>query len=180
MKRCGLTYDEWKCITAKDLSGRQVRTDFFTGYVGLMEIRQVTEAQKWQFHGDEFVVCDVGFKWLSILPKDDFWCITAMMNQDNDVAVWYIDMIAGQGIDAQGNPYFDDLYLDLVVYPNGEIRVDDMDELEDALRQSDITQAQFDLALHTAETLKTGLLKDVNLFKNYTKQCYDLIIDKTK
>lgn len=179
MKRCRLYYDEWKCITAKKLSGRQVRTDFFTGYIGLMEILQVSEAQKWKFNGNEFVVCDAGLKWLSILPKDDFWCVTAMMNQQNDILVWYIDMIAGQGIDADGKPYFDDLYLDLIVYPNGEIKVDDMDELEDALRQSDITQAQFDLALHTAEALKNGLLRDINLFKNYTKQCYDLIMDKT-
>ena len=39
-------------------------------------------------------------------------------------------MIAKQGIDYDGVPYFDDLYLDLVVYPDGTIVVDDMDELE--------------------------------------------------
>ncbi len=85
---------------------------------------------------------------------DDFYCITAMMNSDNDIVVWYIDMIASQGLDTDGILYFDDLYLDLVVYPNGEIMVDDLDELEEALRQSDITQAQFDLAMNTADTLK--------------------------
>lgn len=106
MKRSRLSYDEWKCITAKRLSGRQVQSDFFTGYVGLMEIQQVSEAQKWKFNGNEFVVCDAGLKWLSILPKDDFYCITAMMNQDNNVLVWYIDMIAAQGTDADGIPFF--------------------------------------------------------------------------
>ena len=39
MKRSRLSYDEWKCITAKALSGRQVHTDFFTGYIGLMDIQ---------------------------------------------------------------------------------------------------------------------------------------------
>ena len=57
---------------------------------------------------------------------DDFYCITAMMNSDNDIVVWYIDMIASQGLDTDGILYFDDLYLDLVVYPNGEIMVDDL------------------------------------------------------
>lgn len=178
VKRSRLSYDEWKCITAKKLSGRQIQSDFFTGYVGLMEIQQVSEAQKWKFNDNEFVVCDAGLKWLSILPKDDFYCITAMMNQDNDILVWYIDMIAAQGIDADGIPYFDDLYLDLVVYPNGEILVDDMDELEEALCQADITQAQFDLAVHTADTLKNGLLKDIRLFQNYTIQCYEMTTNK--
>lgn len=178
VKRSRLSYDEWKCITAKKLSGRQVQSDFFTGYVGLMEIQQVSEAQKWKFYDNEFVVCDAGLKWLSILPKDDFYCITAMMNQDDEILVWYIDMIAAQGIDADGIPYFDDLYLDLVVCPNGEIMVDDMDELEDALCQADITQAQFDLAVHTADTLKNGLLKDIRLFQDYTIRCCEMITDK--
>lgn len=175
MKRSRLSYDEWKCVTAKALSGRQVHTDFFTGYVGLMDIQQVSEAQTWKFHDETFVVCDQGMKWLSILPQDDFYCITAMMNSDNDIAVWYIDMIASQGLDTDGIPYFDDLYLDLVVYPNGEIMVDDLDELEEALRQSDITQAQFDLAMNTADALKSGLLKDINLFRQYTMKCYEIV-----
>lgn len=42
-----------------------------------------------------------------------------------------------------GAPYFDDLYLDLVVYPDGTVIVDDMDELEEALLEKGITQEQF-------------------------------------
>lgn len=175
MKRSRLSYDEWKCITKKVLSGRQAHTDFFTGYIGLMDIQEVSEAQTWKFHDEVFVVCDEGMKWLSILPQDNFYCITAMMNKENEIQVWYIDMIAGQGVGADGIPYFDDLYLDLVVYPDGEIMVDDMDELEEALRQSDITQAQFDLAVTTADNLKNGLLKEVNLLKEYTMKCYEII-----
>lgn len=174
MKRSRLSYDEWKCITSKELSGRQVSTDFYKGYIGLLEIKEVTEVQKWTFHENEFAVCDHGFKWLSILPQDDYYCITAMMNEKNDIQVWYIDMIAAQGIDTDGIPYFDDLYLDLIVFPNGEIKVDDMDELEEALRQGDITQEQFDLAVRTADGLRNSLLGDIDSFKDYTGKCYDI------
>ncbi len=160
--------------------GKRVAGDFFEGYLGLIDIRQVSEVQKWKFNGEEIVVCDGGIKWLSILPQNDFYCITVMMNEKNDILVWYIDMIAGQGTDADGMPWFDDLYLDLVVYPNGEIKVDDMDELEEALRQKDITQEQFDLALHTADQLKKGLLKDIHSFKDYTYACYELLCKDEK
>ena len=44
-----------------------------------------------------------------------------MMNEEEEILLWYIDMIAAQGIDADGIPYFDDLYLDLVVYPDGTV-----------------------------------------------------------
>ena len=151
MNRSRLSYDEWKCILSKDLCGKQVDTEFFTGYVGLIEIHEVSEPQIWKFNGEDIVVCDKGLKWVSILPKDDWYCITAMLNEKEEVLLWYIDMIASQEIDADGVPSFEDLYLDLVVYPDGTILVDDMDELEDALAEGDITKEQFELALKTSK-----------------------------
>ena len=176
MKRSRLSYDEWKCIISKEIIGKQVSMDFFTGYIGLIEMKEVSEVQTWKFNDTEFAVCAQGFKWISILPQDNFYCITAMMNEKNEIAVWYIDMIAAQGIDVDGIPYFDDLYLDLIVFPNGEIKVDDMDELEDALHQGDITQEQFDLAINTANDLKSGLLNDIDSFKAFTNKCFETVV----
>ena len=70
-------------------------------------------------------------------------------------------MIASQDIDGDDIPYFYDLYLDLVVYPDGTIIEDDMDELQTALEKGDITQQQFLLALNTSDKLKNGLLTHV-------------------
>lgn len=175
MKRSRLSYDEWKCIKSKKLKGKQVSTDFFKGYIGIIEIEEVSEKQIWKFNGEDIIVCDDGLKWLSILPQNDFYCITAMMNADNEILLWYIDMIAAQEIDADGVPYFDDLYLDLVVYPDGTIIVDDMDELEEALSAKDITQAQFNLAISTSNKLKTGLLSNINTFIEYTLRCKEMV-----
>ena len=175
MKRSRLSYDEWKCIKSKKLKGKQVNSDFFKGYIGLIEIEEVSEKQIWNFNGEDIIVCDNGLKWLSILPRNDFYCITAMMNADNEILLWYIDMIVAQGIDADGVPYFDDLYLDLVVYPDGTIIVDDMDELETALETKDITQAQFNLAISTSNDLKTGLLNNIDTFIKYTLRCKEMV-----
>ena len=109
------------------------------------------------------------------MPQNDWYCITAMMDENGDIILWYIDMIASQGIDVDGVPYFDDLYLDLVVYPDGTIIVDDMDELEEALSKKDITQAQFNLAIETSHRLQQGLLSDISSFTEYTGRCYEMI-----
>lgn len=175
MKRSRLSYDEWKCIKSKKILGKNVDEDFFKGYIGLIEIEEVSEKQVWKFEEEDITVCDKGLKWLTILPKNDFYCITAMMNANNEILLWYIDMIAGQGIDTEGIPYFDDLYLDLVVYPDGTIKVDDMDELEEALLLKDITQEQYELAIRTSNRLKTGLLSNVEVFSKYTLRCYDVL-----
>lgn len=45
-------------------------------------------------------------------------------------------MIVEQGIDTDGIPYFENLYLDLVVYSNGTIKVDDMDEIEKCITKA--------------------------------------------
>lgn len=45
MKRSKLSYDEWKCIKSKKIRGKNVITDFFEGYLGLIKIEQVTEPQ---------------------------------------------------------------------------------------------------------------------------------------
>ena len=178
MKRSRLSYDAWKCIISKEISIKNVNTDFFKGHIVLIDIKDVSEAQVWNFKGEDIVVCDNGLKWLSILPQDDFYCITAMMNEKKEILLWYIDMIAEQGIDADGIPYFYDLYLDLIVRTDGTIKVDDMDELEDALLKKDITQEQFELAVGTSSRLKTGMLSDIDSFTEYTKKCLEVVEEK--
>ena len=116
MKRSRLSYDEWKCIISKDIFGKMVNSEWLNGYIGLIDIKEVSKIQTWKFNGEDVVVCDKGRKWLSILPQNDWYCITAMMDENGVIILWYIDMIASQGIDVDGVPYFDDLYLDLVVY----------------------------------------------------------------
>lgn len=175
MKRSRLSYDEWKCIISKDIFGRRVNSELLNGYIGLIDIKEVSEAQIWKFNGEDIVVCDKGRKWLSILPQDDWYCITAMMDEEGNILLWYIDMIANQGIDADGVPYFDDLYLDLVVYPDGTIVVDDMDELEDALSKRDITQEQYNLAIETNSRLRRGMLNNISSFTEYTRKCYEIV-----
>ena len=175
MKRSKLSYDEWKCIETKKLKGKQVNTDFFKGYIGILEIEKVTEKQIWRFNYEDIIVCDNGLKWISILPQNDFYCITAMMNENNDILLWYIDMIAEQGIDADSIPYFDDLFLDLVVYPTGIIKVDDMDELEEALSREEITEDQFNLAINTSNKLKNGLLSNIDNLTDFTMKCKEIV-----
>ena len=175
MKRSRLSYDEWKCIIAKGIFGKTVNSELLNGYIGLIDIKEVSEIQTWKFNGEDIVVCDKGRKWLSILPQNDWYCITAMMDEKWNTILWYIDMIASQGIDVDGVPYFDDLYLDLVVYPDGTVIVDDMDELEEALSKKDITQDQYHLAIETSHRLQQGMLSNIPSLIEYTRKCYELM-----
>lgn len=175
MKRSRLSYDEWKCILSKEHNIKYINTESFKGYIGQIDILDVTSPQIWKFKGDDIVVCQKGYKWISILPSDEYYSITAMMNGENKILLWYIDMIAGQGIDIDYIPYFDDLYLDLIVYPDGSVFEDDRDELEEALSDGNITFEQYELANYTCNKLKDGLLADIETFVTFTYLCKELL-----
>lgn len=135
------------CLThsfpVKDIEadiGKTLNTEEIVGYVGILSINEVPEPQIWKYNGEDLFVCDNNYQWLTIMPKNDYYCLTVMMNENREMQVCYIDMIDEQGYDEEGVPYFYDLYLDLVVYPNGIVIEDDMDELQEALQKSDITQ----------------------------------------
>ena len=80
------------------------------------------------------------------------------------------DAYDAQGYDDDNVPYFYDLYLDLVVYPNGDIITDDMDELQEALETGEITELQYNRAITTSQKLQNGLLSDIEKFKDYIKE----------
>lgn len=84
-------------------------------------------------------------------------------------------MIADIGLGKDGVPYFDDLYLDLVVYPDGTIIEDDMDELEEALLVKDISKEQYSLAINTSIKLKEGILSNIETFITYTYKCLEMV-----
>ena len=161
MKRKRLTYDSWTCITRRDFTCRRVSVPGFTGRAGLLRIHAVTRPQYWHVAGKSLVVADAGMVWLSLLPEEGHYCIGAMLDRRGRPVLWYIDMIDAQGTDVDGVPWFDDLYLDLVVKPDGFIHEDDRDELDEALCAGDITLAQHRMAIDTADMLRAGLLRDL-------------------
>ena len=101
------------------------------------------------------------------MPKDDYYCITVMMDEGFNVKVSYVDMIDSQGIDDDGVPFFYDCYLDLVVYPDGYVKVDDRDELDEALQNGDISKEQYDRALQTADRVRQTLFADYDKYVKF-------------
>ncbi len=102
-----------------------------------------------------------------IVPETGKYTVTVYMNQEYRPVVWYIDIIDGVGIDEDGMFFVRDLFLDLLVSPEGEIKEDDRDELEGALEQGVITDCQFAQADRTARELRLYLEKDFQEFLGF-------------
>lgn len=160
MKRKRLDRDIWRDITKKRYIQKIGKLGDFDGVVGLLYVDEVIEPTMFRYDHLTFEVCANGMKWLEFIPYDENYMITSFINANGNINAWYIDMIGGYGICDDGVAYYDDLYLDIGVHPSGHIMVDDMDELEEALRDGVITNEQFDMAIATKDKLLSGKLRN--------------------
>ena len=83
-----------------------------------------------------------------------------MFDHNGNIVQWYIDICKENGIE-NNVPWMDDLFLDIVVLPSGEIIEKDADELEDAYSKRIIDKRLYDLAWDEMKKLK-GLIIERN------------------
>lgn len=140
----------WRRITQRQFKSKYVESDRFTGYVTLYTIFALRDPLWKTYGGHTFRIADKGYTWLQYYPKGCRYVVTAMFDDKGEIVEWYIDVCKNQGITDQGVPWFDDLYLDIVVLKNGEVFLMDEDELDEALTKGDITVKDYDMAMETA------------------------------
>lgn len=152
MKRRGFLYESWP-----ELAGcRRMWNRVPSGVAGQVIMGEGTPARVWRFRGEEFPIAGPNMRWLTMMDDGDSFAVTAVWRGDA-LTMFYIDMIAAQGEDARGVPWYDDLYLDLILLPDGRRLTDDRDELDAALAAGDISARQHTLALETCERLRKTL-----------------------
>ena len=71
-------------------------------------------------------IVDDGYMWLQHFPKGQNCTVTTMFDADGEVIQWYIDICNEIGTE-NNVPWWDDLFLDIIVLPTGEIIRQDED-----------------------------------------------------
>ena len=99
-------------------------------------------------HGYSCYFIDRGFK------------VSKFYDHDGNLISWYCDIIC-HTYDPETETYvFTDLLADVIVYPDGFVRVVDLDELAEALEKGLITQAQMSACLRQLNNLITIIYRD--------------------
>lgn len=153
MKRKFSDRANWRRIISKQFVSHYMDKPEFTGYVTLYTIERLREPLWKEYGGKRLCLADSGYTWLQYFPQDQHYIVTAMFDDKQRIIQWYIDVCKSQGVTEQGVPWFDDLFLDIVVLPTGAVFLMDEDELDDALSEGDITQEDYELATETARHL---------------------------
>ena len=137
-----------------DYQQKRIDEDYFNGYVCYVQINGVQKPLIVNNGITEVCIKDNGYKWLEIYPDKANYAITVMFDDKSNLIEWYFDIAKQIGIE-KGVPYEDDLYLDMVILPDGKKSILDEDELLNALQSGHIQQSDVDLAYNTLHILET-------------------------
>lgn len=138
-----------------------VNDDNFSGYISLFKINQSTSSCIIKYNEKNVCVIDTGYSLLQYIPLGENYTATAFFDENNRIIQWYFDITYKNGIGEDGIPYYDDLFLDVVILPPLEIHLLDKDELDEALHNKEISEEQYKLACNVADKL----MKDISTNK---------------
>ncbi len=119
-------------------------------------------------HRDQEVIVT---KWNTIRPKKTlhhgYSCyflergfkVSKFYDHEGKLISWYCDIITHSYDEATDTYVFTDLLVDVIVYPDGFVRVVDLDELADAARDGLIGKEELQLALRRTDKLLSLIYK---------------------
>lgn len=151
----------WSRVLTKRFAVKRVDTPDYHGYITLLHIDDIAEPLYVPFGEQRVCIVNCGYDWVQHFPDGARYVLLSAFDEQGALVQWYIDIIGRMGLDTRGVPWWEDLYLDIVVSPEGETLLLDVDELDEALRQGVVTHSEYDLAWREADTLLTSLEADL-------------------
>ena len=170
---------DWSRILQKKYAQTYLETDEFKGYITLLHMVQLTEPLFVQYDKKEVCVANEGYSWLQQFPADQHHSVTTMFNEEGNIIQWYIDICLCNGWE-DGKPWMDDLYLDIILFPTGDMFVKDADELESAYSRGIIDINLYELAWNEVQMIKSLIEKEQFPLVNLSCLHRDMLIDMLK
>lgn len=160
---------QWGIDSAKRYFHREFVGSDFTGIMALLYFDDIKNPSQWEHTGKPVTVCDKGMKWLQFIPRDENYAVMTMIDKDNEISLWYINVIADYGFTNDNVIYIIDLHVDIILYPDGTYIADDAnEELNEALEENEITYELYDLALKTKVKIINGLVLDPDALARFS------------
>lgn len=165
-----------KNILEKEFRLKDIDNAGFVGKVGLIKIKDLQkEFVGTRPDGSKTLLIAKGYNLMTIFPKNDKYSITVMYDNDWHILQWYFDILRYVCKYENGIPYSEDLYLDVVVLPNGEFYSLDKEELEEALIKKLISKEEYKMAYSTMNEIIKMMDNDFNKFCDFTNFCLEVI-----
>jgi len=169
MKRKRLDRDAWG-FQYFPYYQMQVETEHFKGLAALICITS-GEYQYWDYpKAGKTKICGEGMTWLQMIPEGREHMVTAMYLPNGRISTWYVDMLDGVEYDRDGIAVYVDKYLDVIFTPQGDVLVDDRDELDAAYASGELSKEQYENAIAEGEAVLAEYCKDPEQTERYSNE----------
>ncbi len=168
LERKYISKKNWKRVIDREDVYTRIEEEKISGEAGLLHIKKVTSPCIKKYENKiKLEIANDGFYWLQLAIKDKNYWITAMYNSKKTLIQYYIDITKENVVGNNGNSYFYDLFLDIVILNNGKVILLDKEELDKALKENLIKMEEYEFAQKEAYRL-------VNKFSRDTKELNEL------
>ncbi|MCH5271699.1 MAG: hypothetical protein J1E83_13335 [Lachnospiraceae bacterium] len=163
-------------------------TDDFHGLVSIVELVD-GEYFFWEMpQAGKTPVCGKGMLWLQLIPDNQHRAITAKflpksrtiqgITYSKSVSVWYVDVIDSWGYDEDQVAYFMDKYLDVKFDIEGDVLIDDRDELDAAYKSGELTKEQYETAIAEGDAIVSELCSDIEKTQRWCENILELAMKR--
>lgn len=118
-------------------------------------------------------IIDNNYRLLEFFDYNSNIKLTAFYDDNCEIIEWYFDIAKEIGKE-NGVPYHEDLYLDIVVKPDGKIILLDEEELKEALEKFEITEQEYKMSYQEANNLIKALQENIHKLKQFTDKYLNL------
>ena len=120
------------------------------------------------------------YHWLQIAMADCHWWLTVMVDGSGEITQYYFDITQENQLLASRDSWFTDIYLDVVMMPDGRLDLLDADELDEALHCGEITAEQHQMAHLWAKELMEELPQQLPKLKVFCEELFEQLKEEEK
>lgn len=167
MQHKDMRRSDWKRILKRDYVADSCCFQGMEGIASLIMIREITQPLTVRNGNHEVTIVDEGISWLQIALRDQYVWVTAMFDPQDRLLQIYFDITNGNHLEPSENPTFEDLYLDIVMEPDGTLYILDRDELDEAYAKEKISFEQYERTIREGQKLYRYLQENGTFFAEF-------------
>ena len=148
---------EFDRLISTDLRWKYIELAGFKGAAGILEVYKTNGNWNVLSKGRKITIAAPGYKWLQLAPYHGKWWLTVMYNTEGELIQYYFDITKHHYLSDTGELRFVDMFLDIVMMPDGSYEVLDRNELIQAYQNGDISEFDYRRALYILHELVCSL-----------------------
>lgn len=172
MKTKNMQRTAWKRLLEREYTVRDCAPWGYPGRESVLKIHKVT-SPLWVKEGyGEICIADAGYTWVQVACEGQPYWLTAMFDRDDRFLQIYFDIALPPCFDDPNDPWFTDLYLDVVLTSDRQLVTMDREELDAALQSGEIDRQTYGYARNAWEKLLSWLEENKDDLVDYVTKVY--------